>query len=98
MKEICIPIPHFGENQIAEVEVTVNGKKEQFHFRVESFPWKVEAPVELEGEQAIEKKISNLREMIESYDDDWQLVQIFTPKENANYIQVLYRMKTKSNS
>lgn len=87
MKEICIPVPHFGENQIAEVEVTVNGKREQFHFRVESFPWG-------DGEgNDLAASISALRDNIEAYDNGWELVQIFTPREEAEYIQVLFRQR-----
>lgn len=93
MKDICIPIPKFEENQIAEVEVTVNGKKKKFNFRVESFVWD---PVEQGSDQnvdisLVEKKISKLRESIESYDKNWQLVQIYTPTPGSEYIQVLFR-------
>ncbi|MGD8780196.1 MAG: hypothetical protein PVH88_14675 [Ignavibacteria bacterium] len=95
MNEICIPIPHFGENQIAEVEVTVNGKKKKYNFRVESFPWKV--PVlagEIENEvNETQLKIENLRHMLDEYNHGWEIVQIFTPREHTEYIQVLFRQK-----
>jgi hypothetical protein len=42
MKEICIPIPYLKDNEIAEVEVTLAGKKIRYDFRVESFPWETE--------------------------------------------------------
>ncbi len=42
MKEICIPIPYLKDNDVAEVEVVVAGKKIKYDFRVESFPWEVE--------------------------------------------------------
>lgn len=94
MKEICIPIPHFGEQQIAEVEVTVNGEKKKFNFRVESFHWGIKNE---NGEEVsisdTSERIDNLRESIESYDNNWKLVQILTPSPDAEYIQVLFRQK-----
>ena len=90
MKDICIPVPRFDEHQIAEVTVTVNGKKEHFNFRVESFSWDVGEEVESSD---ITEKILNLRNQIEGYDKDWELVQIYTPKTEAHYIQVLFRQK-----
>ena len=94
MKDICIPIPHFEENQIAEVAVTVNGKKQLFNFRVESFPWSL-THAEDPGTDSLEvtEKISELRNLIESYDKNWELIQIFTPKSEAHYIQVLFRQR-----
>ncbi len=95
MNEISIPIPHFGENQIAEVEVTVNGKKKKYNYRVESFPWKVTVPAGDMEEQISETqlKIDNLRNMLEEYNHGWEIVQIFTPREQAEYIQVLFRQR-----
>ena len=39
MKDVNIPLPDFLEQQIAEIEVKINGKKRQYNFRVESFRW-----------------------------------------------------------
>jgi len=36
MKDINIPLPDFIEKQIAKIEVTINGKKRRYNFRVES--------------------------------------------------------------
>ena len=94
MKDICIPIPHFEENQIAEVEVTVNGKKRHFNFRVESFPWSLENAADENSDSLdITEKILTLRNQIETYDKNWELIQIFTPKTEAHYIQVLFRQR-----
>ena len=95
MGEICIPIPKFKENQIAEVTVTVGGVKKEFHFKVESFQWQTE-PV-LAGEhpslEETERRISSLKQSIESYESGWELVQIFTPPSDSKFIQVLFRKK-----
>ena len=88
MKDVNIPLPGFLEQQIAEIEVKINGKKRQYNFRVESFRW------EPEGETwGIEKRIEHLKELIDGYNRSWELIQIFKPKENSKYIQVLFRQK-----
>jgi len=95
MKDLCIPIPHFGEDQIAEVEVTVAGKKTAFHFRVESFPWGNDETVEMSMSESDKSlaRIYKLKSSIENYDKNWELIQIFTPLENAKFIQILYRKR-----
>jgi hypothetical protein len=97
MKEICIPIPHFGEHQIAEVEVTVNGKKKKYNYRVESFPWGLEESEAdlLNNTSETQIKINHLRQLLDEYDDVWEIVQIFNPNESAKHIQVLFRQRHK---
>lgn len=95
MKELCIPVPYLNESEKAEVEVTLQGRKLKFDFRVESFPW--EADDELSSltdplEQSL-ARIYRLKKVIESYDKSWELIQIFNPSENADHVQVLYRKK-----
>ena len=97
MKELCIPIPYLGENEIAEVEVKLEGRKIKYDFRVESFPWEAEDEFSsLTGtvEQSL-ARIYRLKRAIESYDKSWELIQIFNPTENADHVHVLYRKKTK---
>ena len=97
MKEICIPVPGFGDDQIADVSITVGNKKMSFSFRVESFPWRIDNQNEnSEGldsdiEHATLEQINNLRKTLSSYDKGWELIQIFTPRRGASHIQVLYR-------
>ena len=96
MKELCIPIPYLKEQEVAEVEVTLSGKKLRYSFRVESFPWEV-------GEEFARLKdplerslarIYRLKSAIEDYDREWELMQIFNPEEDAVHIHVLYRKRT----
>ncbi len=86
MKDVSIPLPDFLDKQIAEIEVKINGKKRQYNFRVESFRWEPEDEV-----YETEKRIRMLRSALEKYDKGWELIQIFRPKENSKFIQVLYR-------
>ena len=88
MKDVSIPLPEFLEQQIAEIEVKINGKKRQYNFRVESFRW------EPDSEQlSVEQKIIRLKELIDSYNKDWELIQIFKPKEESKFVQVLFRQR-----
>ena len=91
MKEICIPLPDFLDQQIANVEVTINGEKRKYNFRVESFPWENSADQEVDENQRVEKRINRLKHAIESYDKTWRLVQIFKPGKGSEHIQVLFR-------
>ena len=97
MKEICIPVPGFGEDQIAEVTLTVGDKKMSYSYRVETFPWNLEGtpPSSFydEHEHASLEQIIMLRNALASYDKGWELIQIFTPRKGATHIQVLYRKK-----
>jgi len=101
MKDLCIPIPHLNEKEIVEVDVTVSGQKAQYHFRVESFPWMVD-DTEIKSfetevinhHQALSlARVNKLKEAIANYDKDWELIQIYTPDENARFIQILYRKR-----
>lgn len=97
MKEICIPISNLGEDEIADVTVTIGGKKLSYSFRVESFPWSIN-PVQTgtgddDTQHATLEQITQLRSSLASYDSGWELIQIFTPRAGATHIQVLYRKK-----
>ena len=92
MKDITIPLPNFLEEQIAEVEVKINGKKRCYNFRVESFPWIVTSN-DIDKTEDISSKIKNLRKELENYGKDWELIQIFNPSEGAKNIQVLFRQR-----
>ncbi|MBN2012961.1 hypothetical protein JW960_26760 [candidate division KSB1 bacterium] len=91
MNELCIPLPYFDEHQIAEVLVTINGKKKKYNFRVESFPWQIDD--DSVSNVGLIDRIDSLKVNLKNYDQSWELIQIFTPKENAKYIQVLFRQK-----
>lgn len=91
MKDVSIPLPDFVDRQIAEIEVKINGKKRQYNFRVESFRWEPD-----DEEWSVNDKIKLLQSELANYDKSWELIQIFRPKENSKFIQVLYRQKQTS--
>lgn len=96
MKDLCIPIPNLKDNQIAQLEVTVGQEKLKYQFRVESFLWETDEDISNRLKDHVSHsltRISRLKQAIESYDKDWELIQIFTPADYSKYIQVLYRKK-----
>jgi hypothetical protein len=97
MKEICIPLPNLKDDEVAEVEVFVAGKKIRYDFRVESFPWEVENEFSslIDPLEKSLARIYKLKSAIEYYDKEWELIQIFNPDEHADHIHVLYRKKLK---
>jgi hypothetical protein len=94
IKDLCIPLPDLANDQIADVEVTVGDKKLKYHFRVESIPWDTGDELSGKYESSSLEMIYRLKKAINNYDKNWELIQIFTPPENAKFIQVLYRKKT----
>lgn len=95
MKDLCVPIPNFGEDEIADIELRVGDKKISYSFRVESFPWEVEDELSVADDDisASLARIYRLKKSIEGYDENWEIIQIFTPNDNARHIQVLYRKR-----
>ena len=85
MTDICIPISHLGDSQIAEVIVSIGAVQKRHNFRVESFPW--------DSSQSSDDRIRSLKNLIENYDQSWELVQIYNPSQNADFIHVLFRLK-----
>lgn len=95
MKDLCVPIPNFGEDEIADIELRVGDQNISYSFRVESFPWEVDDELSVSDDDvsASLARIYRLKRSIEGYDKDWELIQIFTPNDNARHIQVLYRKR-----
>lgn len=95
MKDLCVPIPDFGDDQFAEIDLKVGEKKIRFSYRVVSFPWDQDSDREKYKDEISLSlaRIQRLRKSIESYDPDWEIIQIFNPSENSGNIQVLYRKK-----
>ncbi len=95
MNELCVPVSGITENDVAEVTVSIKGKKIKYEFRIESFPWETEETLsDTKDPLAISLgKIYRLKLAIESYDKNWELIQIFNPTEGSDHVHVLYRKK-----
>ena len=83
MANITIQLPVFDAEHKIEIQVKVNGKKKRLHYCVEIFDWdECDDPT---------KKASCLKHMINSYDPEWQVVQIGEATDKT--IQVMFREK-----
>ncbi|HEY4613408.1 MAG TPA: hypothetical protein VII11_10520 [Bacteroidota bacterium] len=74
MQTVSIQLPPIEAEGYVDVDVTVNGKKKQFKFRVAVFEWS-------EWRKPSEPRAVAVKRMIDSYDKDWQLLQIGNPTE-----------------
>jgi len=95
LKDVCIPIPGFGEEEVAELHLKIGDRHISYDFRLESFPWDVEDDSKKKNDENSKslERIERLKKAINRYDKSWELLQIFNPPENAKYIQVLFRKK-----
>lgn len=93
MRELCIPLPVDIGTELADVEVKIGKTNLKFQFRLESFPWEVNDSDIKDGITEDLLKIYKLKKTIADYDNDWELIQIYTPAKNAKTIQILFRKK-----
>ena len=84
MNEICIHVPSLDQHHTVEVAVTVDGERQLMNYRVESFDWSA-------GGHDPSQRIAELRNLIESYDSRWELVQIGVP--DGHLVPVMFRQR-----
>jgi hypothetical protein len=70
MPTINIQLPAIQADKEVEIEIKINGSSKRYHYRVEIIPWE-DCPDPNE-------KIQCLRQSIEKFSPNWQLVQIGT--------------------
>ncbi len=74
MSHIAIPIPPLPGKQEIEVEVTINGLKQQLHYRVELFYW--QDCTNPQGHRA-----DCISEMLAHHDPEWTVYYIGAPTD-----------------
>ena len=74
MSHIAIPIPKGRGKQEIEVEITINGEKQQVHYKVELFYWE-------DCEIPTVNRVECIRNLLNDYDQDWALYYIGEPNE-----------------
>ncbi len=74
MAYIAIPIPSVPGKQDIEIEVTINGERQQLHYRVELLRWSDCAGIE--GD-----RVTCIQHMLNDYDPDWKLYYIGAPSD-----------------
>jgi hypothetical protein len=96
MRDICIPLKDVENNKPVEVIVNVAGELHKYNFRVETFDWSISEDEAVTHQfDLYTLRIQKLREAIESYDKDWEVIQIFDPGKDSNFVQALFRLKDK---
>ena len=75
MPHIAIPIPPGCGKQEIEIEMTINGEKQQLQYRVELFDWS-------DCKTPVVNRVECIREILSGYDEDWMLYFIGEPTED----------------
>lgn len=75
MAHIAIPLPSMPGKQDIEIEVKINGKKQDLHYRVELFYW-ADCPTPMVD------RVECIRHMLSGYDQDWALYFIGSPTDD----------------
>jgi hypothetical protein len=88
MREIVVLIPDIEVEQNVEIEVKINGRKRTIQYKVELLSF------EQEGSPP-KDKVTVLKHKINSYEKDWELVEIGAP-ENDDRIPLMFRKKLGS--
>jgi len=84
MSHIAIPIPPGSGKQEIEIEMTINGQKQQLHYRVELFYWE-------DCEIPVVNRVECIKNMLSDYDDDWMIYFIGDP--NRDYVPITFIKK-----
>jgi hypothetical protein len=82
MTPISIQLPPIEAEGYVDVDVTVNGKRKEFKFRVAVFEWS-------DWQKPSEPRAEAVRRMVASYDKNWQLLQIGSPTDKT--IPLMFR-------
>lgn len=84
MSHIAIPIPPGSGKQDIEIEMTINGQKQQLHYRVELFYWE-------DCEIPVVNRVECIKNMLSDYDEDWMIYFIGDP--NKDYVPITFIKK-----
>ena len=74
MSHIAIPIPNLQGKQEIEVQVIINGLKQQLHYRVEVFYWE-------NCSDPTAHRADCISEMLSSQDPEWAVYYIGAPTD-----------------
>ncbi|MCR9062420.1 MAG: hypothetical protein NXI00_00535 [Cytophagales bacterium] len=88
MAHIAIPLPQGKGKQDVEIEVTINGEKQQLHYRVELFYWEDCTVPTVDRAECI-------KHLLKDYDHDWRLYFIGSPTDEFVPITFVKRDEMK---
>jgi predicted transcriptional regulator len=72
MATVAIHLPPIDAERSVDVEVSINGRKRRYSYRVEVFRWE-------DWCRPKEERATGLKRMITNYDPSWQLMEIGAP-------------------
>ncbi len=84
MAYIALPIPSIPGKQDIEIEVTINGQKQQLHYRVELLYWEDCAAPEF-------NRVECIQQMLSQYDSEWTLYYIGAP--SSDFVPITFVKK-----
>lgn len=87
MNMISVQLPPVQTENYVDVDLTVNGKKQRFKYRVEVFKW-------ADWVSPRESRAEGIRRMISNYDPSWQLVEIGAPSEIS--VPLMFRLRSSN--
>ena len=87
MDPIAIQIPQIRGEQEITVEVKIDGVAQHYTYRVEVFYWR-------DCKVQTENRVDCLREIINSYDKNWEIYHIDQPTKE--YVSVTFRKRRPS--
>jgi hypothetical protein len=89
MSDIVIHVPAADAQQSIEIDVKINGLKKTIRYRVEIIDSEIDSCPS-------DEKIRVLRNVIDAYDNDWELIQIGAPINKS--IPITFRQKAEKES
>ena len=84
MAQICVPLPPLDRPRAVDVELTIDGVRQSFHYRVETLMWADFEPL---------SKVNALQAFLDRHDPEWQLASIGVPSDDS--VPVLFRYRPR---
>jgi hypothetical protein len=84
MAQICVPLPLLDRPRAVDVELTIDGVRQSFHYRVETLMWADYEPL---------SKVNALQAFLDARDPAWQLASIGVPSDDG--VSVLFRFRPR---
>ena len=82
MAQICVPLPPLDRPRAVDVELTIDGIRQSFHYRVETLVWAEFAPL---------PKVEALQAFLDGREPGWQLISMGAPTDEI--LPVLFRYR-----
>jgi hypothetical protein len=84
MAQICVPLPPLDRPRAVDVELSIDGVRQSFHYRVETLTW---------ADYGALPKASAVQAFLEAHDPEWQRTSIGVPSEES--VPVLFRYRPR---